>query len=167
MAATRDITASAPLHERAFREFLRAGGLVKRAMEPYFARFGISGAQWGVLRTLHRAEAAGEPPPRLTDLSDLLLIRPPSVCGVVDRLERFGLVERLPDSGDQRSRHVRLTRSGRRLVSHILAGHSSWMGSLMSGLSPGEQSEFLRLLRKFGAGLDDAERSVAPPNEQD
>ncbi len=41
--------------ERAFRQLIRNYGLVERIMQPYFARFGVSGAQWGVLRNLHRA----------------------------------------------------------------------------------------------------------------
>src|SRR6516165_1881415 len=80
--------------ESTFRELVRTFGLVERVMQSHFARFGISGAQWGVLRNLHRAEQEGLPGLRLTDLSDRLLIRPPSVTGAVDRLERAGLVDR-------------------------------------------------------------------------
>src|SRR5437868_1116668 len=80
--------------ENAFREMIRTFGLAERIMQPYFARFGISGAQWGVLRNLHRAEQEGLPGMRLTDLGERLLIRPPSVTGVVDRLERAQLVVR-------------------------------------------------------------------------
>ena len=50
-------------------------------MQPYFARFGITGSQWGILRTLHRAEREGLPSLRVTDLSDRLLVRPPSITG--------------------------------------------------------------------------------------
>src|SRR5438045_9539495 len=80
--------------EGAFRELIRTYGLVERVMQPYFAGFGISGSQWGVLRNLHRAEQAGQTGLRVTALSERLLIRPPSVTGVVDRLQRAGLVAR-------------------------------------------------------------------------
>src|SRR5919108_5259971 len=80
--------------EGAFRELLRVLGLLERVMQPYFAQFGISGSQWGVLRNLHRAEEEGLPGLRLTELSDRLLVRPPSVTGAVDRLVRAGLVAR-------------------------------------------------------------------------
>src|SRR5207247_10326817 len=92
--------------EGAFRELLRVVGLLERVMQPYFAQFGISGAHWGVLRNLHRAEEEGLPGLRLTDLSDRLLIRPPSVTGVVDRLERAGLVSRGESTIDLRSKVV-------------------------------------------------------------
>src|SRR5216684_7020521 len=95
--------------EKPFRALLRTLGLLERIMQSYFARFGISGAQWGVLINLHRAEQEGLPGLRLTDLSDRLIIRPPSVTGVVDRLERLGLVTRVGVKDDLRVKQVTLT----------------------------------------------------------
>src|SRR5262245_25784325 len=99
-----------------FRQLLRTFGLVERTMQPYFARFGITGSQWGVLRNLQRANTGGLSGLRISDLSEKLLIQPPSVTGVVDRLERAGLVERKPDPDDLRATLVGLTTSGRQLV---------------------------------------------------
>ena len=61
--------------DNAFRELIRTYGLVERVMHPYFARFGITGSQWGVLRNLHRAQEEGLPRLRLTELGERLLIR--------------------------------------------------------------------------------------------
>src|SRR5271157_2723712 len=95
--------------ENAFRELIRTFGLAERVMHPYFARFGISASQWGLLRNLHRAEQEGQPGLRLTELSNRLLVRPPSVTGVVDRLERAGLVVRHESAADLRAKQVGLT----------------------------------------------------------
>src|SRR6516165_11847598 len=92
----------------AFRELIRTFGLVERVMHPYFARFGITGSQWGVLRNLHRAEEEGLPRLRLTELGERLLIRPPSVTGLVDRLERARLVARHGSPTDLRTKQVSL-----------------------------------------------------------
>src|SRR5438874_8826842 len=100
----------------AFRELIRTFGLLERVMQPYFFKFGISGAQWGLLRNLHRSEREGEPAPRLTELSRRLLVRPPSVTGLVDRLERLGLVRRRAAEDDLRAKRVALTDEGRKLV---------------------------------------------------
>src|SRR5438034_11747477 len=104
------------LTDNPLREFIRVQGLVERVMQHYFARFGISGSQWGLLRTLHRAEQDGQPGLRLTDLSDQLLIRPPSVTGAVDRLERAGLVLRDSSVLALRAELVALTAQGRQLL---------------------------------------------------
>jgi DNA-binding MarR family transcriptional regulator len=115
-------------------------------MQPYFAQFGISGSQWGVMRHLHRAEEQHLPGLRLTDLSDRLLIRPPSVTGVVDRLERAGLVVRDGSPFDMRAKQVALTAKGRELVERILAVHGGQIDAVLGVLSPAEQTEFHRLL---------------------
>ena len=103
-----------------FRSLVLTIGAFKRVMEPYFATFGIGGAQWGVLRTLHRAQLDGAQSLRLTDLSDRLVIKPPSVTEVVNRLQRMGLVRRADVVGDQRAKHVCLTAAGRKLVKRVL-----------------------------------------------
>lgn len=42
-----------------------------------------------------------------------------TVTGILDRLERKGLIERPPDPGDRRSRPVRLTADGRRAAARV------------------------------------------------
>ena len=135
-----------PAHERAFRRLIRTCGLLERVMHPYFAQFGISGAQWGVLRTLHRAEGAGEPSLRLTDLSRRMLIRPPSVTGLVDRLEKVGLILRCSSQDDLRVKKIALSKDGRELVQRILLGHSAQQARILSPLNEAEQEEMDRML---------------------
>src|SRR5437868_11167570 len=130
--------------EGTFRELLRVLGLLERVMQTYFAQFGISGSQWGVLRNLHRAEQDGLPGLRLTDLSDRLLIRPPSVTGVVDRLERGGLAVRDGSPFDMRAKQVALTSKGRELVDRILMVHGRQIETILGVLKPAEQTELHR-----------------------
>jgi DNA-binding MarR family transcriptional regulator len=141
---------SAPTADETFRTLLRTLGSLERVMQPYFARHGISGAQWGVLRTLYRAEQAGDAGLRLVDLSERLLIRPPSVTGVVGRLERAGLLSRVTCVSDQRARLARLTSEGRRLVERILAGHAAQQERVVGVLSAEEQNDLHRLLTRLG-----------------
>jgi DNA-binding MarR family transcriptional regulator len=138
--------APGPPDENACRELIRTYGLVERVMNPYFARFGITGSQWGVLRNLFRAEQDGLPRLRLTELSERLLIRPPSVTGLVDRLERARLVVRDGLPTDLRAKQVSLTRSGRKLVQRVLAVHAEQVNSVLTGLTSDERTELHRLL---------------------
>src|SRR5262249_13148330 len=101
-------------------QLVRTFGLLERVMQPYFARFGISGPKWGVLRTLYRAEQAGDMALRPSELSDRLLIRPPSATGLIDRLERAELVMRQASPSDSRAKQIKLTRTGRQLHGPIL-----------------------------------------------
>jgi DNA-binding MarR family transcriptional regulator len=135
--------------DNAVRELIRCFGLIERIMQPYFARFGISGAQWGVLRNLHRAEQENLTGLRLTDLGERLLIRPPSVTGVVDRLEKAGLVSRDGLPTDLRAKRVALTEKGRQIVEQVLEEHQSHIDNLLGGLSAKEQVELRKLLGKL------------------
>ena len=147
---------AAPVPDTAFRELIRTFGLLEQVMHPYFARFGISGSQWGVLVNLHRAEQEGRPGLRLTDLCAMLLIRPPSVTGVVDRLERAGLVRREGMPTDLRAKQVSLTAAGRRLVQRVLAVHQEQVNAVLSGLNAQERAELQRLLRLWRKNLEAA-----------
>ena len=139
--------------ERSFRQLIRSFGLVERIMQPYFARFGISGAQWGVLRNLHRAEQEGLSGLRLTDLSQRMLIRPPSVTGIADRLERVGLIVRRASETDGRAKQVALTVKGRQLVVEVLTVHQGQIEQVMGGLSADEQEQLDRLLVQLSEHL--------------
>lgn len=142
-----------PATERAFRDLVRTIGLLERVMHPQFARFGISGSQWAALRSLHRAELEGQDGLRVTDLSDRLLIRPPSVTGVIDRLERIHLVVRDPAPDDLRSRFVRLTDAGRQLVKKVTGVYAIQVERALGGLVPDDQHQLQRLLDRLSAHL--------------
>ncbi len=152
-----------PAIDPAFRSLIRTLGLLKRVMEPYFARHGISLAQWGVLRALTRAEDEGLDGVRLTDLSERLLVRPPSVTGVIDRLQRMKLVEREASTSDHRSKLVRLTASGRQRVARVRQGHGARVKRVLEALTPAEQRQLRRLLDRLADHLEllDQQNGVA------
>jgi DNA-binding MarR family transcriptional regulator len=135
--------------EITFHALLRTFGLLRWVMDPYFLRHRISGSQWGILRVLQRAEAQGEAELRLTELGQRLLIRPPSVTGAVDRLQRQGLVQRRASNEDRRVRRVRLTPQGRKLVAKVLKGHAAHIDSLFAGLTPKEQDHLAAALERL------------------
>jgi len=139
--------------EQSFRQLIRDFGLIERVMQPYFARFGISGAQWAVLRNLYRGEQEGQPGLRLTDLSRRMLIRPPSVTGIADRLQKVGLIVRRASETDGRSKQVALTTKGRQVVEQILAVHQAQIARVMSGLEVDEQKHLSHLLEQLGEHL--------------
>src|SRR5262245_10180350 len=146
----------------ALLELIRTFGLLERVMQPYFARFGISGPKWGVLRTLYRAEQAGYTALRPSELSDRLLIRPPSATGLIDRLERAELVTRHASPSDSRAKQIKLTRAGRQLVERILRRHDEQLSTVLAGLNAEEQNELKRLLTAWGRHLHALLRGDAP-----
>jgi DNA-binding MarR family transcriptional regulator len=123
-------------------------------MEPYFARFGVSNSQWGVLRALHRAEDEGLSSLRLTDLGDRLLVRPPSVTGIVDRLHRMGLLRRIKSADDHRAKEVSLTPAGRERVKQVLEHLPAQLESVLGGLTADDRKQLQRLLDSLAQRLE-------------
>jgi DNA-binding MarR family transcriptional regulator len=139
---------------RTYRALMLTVGLLRRSMEPYFARLGVSEAQWGVLRALNCAEKKGINGLRLTDLSDRLLIRPPSVTAVVDRLQRAGLVARSASLKDQRACDICLTPMGRQLVQRAKKGHAERVAHILSAFDTDDQAHLQTLLERLNAHLE-------------
>lgn len=137
----------------AFLSLIRVSGLLDAIMQDYFSRFGISRSQWAVLRNLYRAESESLPGLRPADLVSRLLVRPPSVTGLIDRLERLGYVRRNEHSEDLRGKEVRLTDAGRSVVERILPGHPAQIASVMRGLDARELRQLQRLLQRLGTHL--------------
>lgn len=139
--------------EATFRSMLECIGLLRRVMHPYFDAFGISASQWAVLRVLYVAEENGLGRLRLVELGERLLIRPPSVTGVVERLEQDGLVIRTPSKQDQRAKEVGLTDKGRHLAEDVLQHHGEQIGTVLDGLETAEQSHLQKTMNRLSTHL--------------
>jgi DNA-binding MarR family transcriptional regulator len=140
--------------EASFRALIRVSGLLDRVLQPYFGRFGISRSQWAVLRVLQRAEHSGSPSLRLVDLGERLLVRPPSVSGLVSRMEHLGYIKRIPSKNDLRSFEVRLTREGHHLLSWVLLNHESQIEKVMGVLDRRQQEQLLALLEQLSSHFE-------------
>jgi len=115
---------------------------------------GISASQWSILITLRMLEIGGHAGVRQTDLSQKLLVRPPSVTGVLDRLEKMGLVHRAESLEDHRAKLVQLTAAGRELVERIMAKHPIRVANIMAPLSEVEQRQMRSMLDRIADGLE-------------
>jgi DNA-binding MarR family transcriptional regulator len=136
-----------------FRALIRTFGLLRRVQEPFFGRFGISASQWGVLRALHRAELEKLEWLRLTDLGKRLVVRPPSITGVVDRLQRMGLLQRTSLPDDRRAKRVSLTPRGRERVLTVLAAMPAQVESVIGVLALPEREHLQKLLETLEAHM--------------
>lgn len=80
-----------------------------------FNDFGLTEQQWRVLRVLWETDGV-----TIKDLADLTLIAAPSLVGIVDRLERDGLVTRQRSTTDRRKVNVLVTTAGSELEDRIM-----------------------------------------------
>ena len=85
---------------------------------------------------------------KMNELSRHLMVTGGNVTGIVDQLEKEGLVERLDEPADRRAFRIRLTRSGERSFADMARAHEEWVVELFDGMSRRDQDDLLRLLAK-------------------
>ena len=78
-----------------------------------------------------------------------LKITSATMTGLLDRLEKAGLIERRDHPQDRRSVLICLTKAGRKSAAEINRRFVTANEEFLQGLSPGEQSRLRALLRKL------------------
>jgi DNA-binding MarR family transcriptional regulator len=86
---------------------------------------------------------------KMNELSRHLMVTGGNVTGVVDPLEKDGLVERTPEPADRRAYRVRLTRAGRKAFAEMARAHEGWVVEMLGGLTRKEQAQTYRLLARM------------------
>lgn len=130
----------------------RIGPLLARRQEAVFDEFGLGRGEVGALSALRIAG----PPHRLspTRLGKGLMLSSAGVTSRIDRLERRGLVRRLPDPDDRRGVIVELTDKGLEVVDAAVAALTKSDRELLERLDLEEVRQLEVLLRKFLGALE-------------
>ncbi len=116
---------------------------------------GLSFAQYRVLMHLFFAEQMGERSEmNPSEISERHGVSRNTMSALIRNLEDEGLVERRLDPDDRRRFNISLTENGRSLVTDHARQHLAKIGSCFTVLSPDEQDNLYRLLRKVGAHLE-------------
>ena len=117
------------------------------AIEEGAREYGVDRGQGDVLFTLRRSG----PPYRLSPskLAASTLVSTGTMTNRLDRLEKLGLVERLPNPEDRRGMDVALTKKGIAVVDDAVTRHVAREQEMLAALSPREREQLDRLFRKL------------------
>lgn len=118
---------------------------------PLAAQFELHQGEFDVLATLRRSGSPYAMTP--TDLHEGLMLSSGAMTSRLDRLERKGLIERVPAPTDRRSTLVRLTPAGLALIDKALPLHVANEQQAMASLTQKEQAQLDGLLAKLIVGL--------------
>ncbi|MFC9976384.1 MarR family winged helix-turn-helix transcriptional regulator [Spirillospora sp. NPDC127200] len=88
-------------------------------------------------------------PMRLGELAAQLAVEPPHVTRQVQRLEKAGYVERVPDPDDGRAQRVGLTEAGTAAVECVRAVGRRWVSGALADWSPEDRRLLAGLVHRM------------------
>ncbi len=112
---------------------------------PHLNRNNITEQQWRVIRILWQSEEQTLESHRLAKLACIL---PPSLTGVLVRLEQNGLVKRWKPETDQRRLCVTLTNEGNALFDEMRVEMTSQYKKIQQALGPEKYRTLMSLLKE-------------------
>jgi DNA-binding MarR family transcriptional regulator len=159
LEAAREFPDLDPSAAEAYLHLLRTADEVFALADRQLTTHGISHGRFGVLMLLWRSSAprTGDIPitedpcgPRTpAELADAAGVTRATMTGLVDTLERDGLVVREPDPSDRRMLLVHLTKKGENFLARFLPQHFRQVRETMAALSESERKTLVRLLGKI------------------
>jgi len=90
------------------------------------------------------------------DLARRVAVTEKTTTGLVDRLERDGLVERRRDGADRRVIHVALTKGGAALAGRLDAEVLQALTRLLTRLDAADRRDLFRIFSKLTEALEDS-----------
>ena len=131
---------------------LEVSALVQHGVEGQLRRDGgLSFLQFQILAILGEDPSS---PRSMTDLADRLVHSRSGLTYQVDRLERAGLVARVPSEQDERSVNVTLSAKGVAVLERVLPGHADEVREvIVDALDAADRDELTRLLRRVARHL--------------
>jgi DNA-binding MarR family transcriptional regulator len=127
---------------------LRTADAIKRSLAHVVEPHGITPQQYNVLRILRGAAPEGLP--TLT-IGERMVEQTPGVTRLIDRLERKGLVERIPCPKDRRRVFCQITPKGLDLLEELDEPVNRWDAQTVSILPPSEVESLIKLLDRVRA----------------
>lgn len=128
-----------------------AYGVMEDVFSTHLARYGLSGAKF---RALVQLRMAGDTGLSQSDLGKKLQVSRANITGLVERLEKDGLVVRNSHPSDKRAFRICLTARAEELIGAYLPVHNDFVHRAVSSLSTEEKETLVALLEKLKNGFE-------------
>ncbi|MFW5653153.1 MAG: MarR family winged helix-turn-helix transcriptional regulator [Planctomycetota bacterium] len=133
-----------PIATELFLRLLRIGSDYLEYLDGLLQPFGLLHGRWITLILLMREADRMALPSTLAEKQG---VSRATMSGLLDGLERDGLIERVPDPADARRLFARLTSVGEAKLDAIMPHYYASISSMMGTLSDSQQEHLLHLLR--------------------
>ncbi|GAA5508979.1 MarR family transcriptional regulator [Novipirellula caenicola] len=144
----------ASVQQEALVSLLRTGDQLENRLVRFFREHDLTLTQFNMLRILQtegRQLTCGEIKERMVQVV-------PAITGVVDRLEKQGLVERQRCRDDRRVVYVRITKQGEAVCNQAIPLLKKLESTLLKRMTEKELKQLISLLEKTRQSLAEEER---------
>ncbi|MEL6939216.1 MAG: MarR family transcriptional regulator [Cyanobacteria bacterium J06598_1] len=131
----------------------RLASHLRKAIGKTFAEFGLQPGEFDVLATLRRSGTPHQLTP--TELFKSMMVSSGTMTNRIDRLEKAGLVARMPDERDRRGTLIALTEKGFDLIEAAVTAHVNNEHRILDVLNASERDQLATLLRKMLLSFED------------
>jgi len=119
-------------------------GLISGANLEFFSKANITNSQFIALMAVHHSDGC-----TMSHLAKVLHVSMPTVTGLVDRLVKLGLVQRIASTKDRRKVYIYLSRKGEALIAEFKGVVRQRWATLLVKLSRSEVAAFLKVFEKL------------------
>jgi DNA-binding MarR family transcriptional regulator len=138
----------------------RVSQIVSDDFSAALANHGLTEGKFFVIAYLFTEDLLGHPEPSPSDIAENLGVSRATVTGLLDGLERSGLVTRHSFAVDRRMLLVTITQAAKALVDELLPTILATIQPMVSNvLNASEQAALLKLLTKLESSLQPGEGS--------
>lgn len=121
------------------------------ALDECLSRHGLLQGRWWVLILLMREENLISTPSALAEKAGVTRA---TMTGLIDGLERDGLVERLLDSQDRRSVSIRLTTAGQVKLDQVMPDYYGRLRNCMADLDESRREQLHLILDQINGNIE-------------
>jgi len=138
------------LEIRTWAQLVHTLSRMERRLEQALEGHGLSIPQFDILATLGFYQGITQ-----QELAARLLVTKGNICGMIDRMEASGWVERRSDPFDRRANRLFLTRRGKALLAQTAPEQHARLREIMCALEPGELQSLYQYLDRLDEAAGD------------
>ena len=147
MSLQEELKMPNPLSHKSHEAMLNivvTGTLLQREGGSLMRQFGLTDTQFNILMLLKYQSENGRI--NQTQLGNMLLIHRSNITGIIDRMEKAGLVRRIADSEDRRVNYIEMTDKGKETLEDAHTVYHQRLDEVMSALSESDNRKISALL---------------------
>ncbi|MDD5072176.1 MAG: MarR family transcriptional regulator [Candidatus Omnitrophica bacterium] len=137
------------LNNEAVLKLVRISEALVKAGDRFFSKYGVTTTQYDVLVILKYSEK------RVTqsDLGGHRVVSRSNITGIIDRLEKLGLVKREGSADDRRVKYTAITQKGKDLIKKVEEKYFDILKQIAWFLGENDKRELANIIGRLEKGL--------------